>query len=74
MLAEVIRTLDDPQIGLDRLREFGASYAIQEVNGERCVPSGYWETLAFAINNAAKDLQIESSRSSEVRRCSNDGL
>lgn len=67
MLADVIRTLDDPQIGLDRLREFGASYAISENQGERRVPSGYWDTLAFAMNNAAKDLQVESSRSSEVK-------
>lgn len=37
-----------------------------ESNGIRRVPTGYFEVMAFAMNNAAKDLQVESSRSSEV--------
>uniref|UniRef100_A0AC35GU07 Globin family profile domain-containing protein n=1 Tax=Panagrolaimus sp. PS1159 TaxID=55785 RepID=A0AC35GU07_9BILA len=73
MLSDVIKHLNDPQLCLNSIREFGSSYA-SEPSPEGCsssprphVPSAFWETFIFALNNAAKDMQVEtSSRSSEV--------
>uniref|UniRef100_A0A915EG41 Globin family profile domain-containing protein n=1 Tax=Ditylenchus dipsaci TaxID=166011 RepID=A0A915EG41_9BILA len=68
-LNEVIRTLEEPRLTTDRLLEFGAEYALYLTSDAEIraaiVPSNYWETLIFGFNNAAKDLQVESSRGSE---------
>ncbi|KAI6213607.1 hypothetical protein M3Y94_00170100 [Aphelenchoides besseyi] len=66
-----IRTLEDPHSTIDRLHEFGAShfyvYGSEDCkkNSKHRIPSAYWETFIFALNKAAKDLQVESSRGSE---------
>uniref|UniRef100_A0A914YDQ7 Globin family profile domain-containing protein n=1 Tax=Panagrolaimus superbus TaxID=310955 RepID=A0A914YDQ7_9BILA len=73
MLSDVIKYLNDPQLCLNSIREFGSSYASEpSPEGSRNSPrphvsSAFWETFIFALNNAAKDMQVEtSSRSSEV--------
>jgi hypothetical protein len=70
MLNEVMRSLEEPRLTIDRLLEFGAEYALclnadAELRAAPHVPSSYWDTLIFGFNNAAKDLQVESSRGSE---------
>uniref|UniRef100_A0A7E4V7M8 GLOBIN domain-containing protein n=1 Tax=Panagrellus redivivus TaxID=6233 RepID=A0A7E4V7M8_PANRE len=72
MLNDVIRYLDEPTRSLNSIREFGAAYAAApSPSGESSaprphVPSAFWDAVIFALNNAAKDMQVEtSSRSSE---------
>ncbi|KAI6241942.1 hypothetical protein M3Y99_00269800 [Aphelenchoides fujianensis] len=69
-LNETIRHLDDPATAVDKVHEFGASHVfIYEPNdsahAKHRLPSAYWDALLFALNKAAKDLQVESSRGSE---------
>ena len=71
-LSDVIRHLSEPQLSLNSIREFGSSYASEpspegSSSPRPHVPSAFWDAFTFALNNAAKDMQIEtSSRSSEV--------
>ncbi|CAD5224530.1 unnamed protein product [Bursaphelenchus okinawaensis] len=59
---EVIRSFDHPRTSIDRLQELGALHANTYLKSdERKVPGSYWDGLVFAINYAAKDLQVESS-------------
>ena len=72
MLSDVIKNLEEPQRCLNSIREFGSNYAIElgsDLNYPKPhVPSAFWDALIFSLNNAAKDMQVEtSSRSSEVR-------
>lgn len=71
VLTDVIRHLDEPQQCLNSIREFGSNYASElgsdSSNLRPHVPSSFWDALIFSLNNAAKDMQVEtSSRSSEV--------
>jgi hypothetical protein len=73
MLTDVIKHLNEPQQCLNSIREFGSSYATEispdgtdSYSPRPHVPSAFWDALIFALNNAAKDMQVEtSSRSSE---------
>jgi len=70
MLSDVIKNLEEPQRCLNSIREFGSNYAIElgsDLNYPKPhVPSAFWDALIFSLNNAAKDMQVEtSSRSSE---------
>ena len=71
-LTDVIRHLNEPQFSLNSIREFGSSYASEpspegSSSPRPHVSSAFWDTFIFALNNAAKDMQVEtSSRSSEV--------
>ncbi|CAD5231880.1 unnamed protein product [Bursaphelenchus xylophilus] len=60
---EVIRSFEHPRTSIDQLQELGALHAntYLKASEERKVPSNYWDGLVFAINYAAKDLQVESS-------------
>lgn len=70
-LNSVIRMFDEPQKSISLLHEFGAfhlsTYEKENAIKAQKLPAAYWETLIFAINSSAKDLQlVESSRGSEV--------
>lgn len=68
----MIRQFDEPDKVVSLLHEFGAFHLNTYEKDNACdikaqkLPASYWESLIFAINNSAKDLQVESSRGSEV--------
>lgn len=69
----MIRNLYDAEKSLGALHEFGALHYSNLEQETPCelkaykLPAAYFDSLIFAVNNAAKDLQVESSRGSEVR-------
>ncbi|KAH7730499.1 Protein T19C4.5 a [Aphelenchoides avenae] len=76
-LNDVVRALEEPTLATDRLLEFGAAYAFEDSpsqHSRRHIPSAYWDAIVFALNNAAKDLQVqsESSRGSESPSMANE--
>uniref|UniRef100_A0A0K0FAP5 GLOBIN domain-containing protein n=1 Tax=Strongyloides venezuelensis TaxID=75913 RepID=A0A0K0FAP5_STRVS len=64
-LVECIEHIYDNTSVLDRLREFGASYASNQ-NAFKGVPMNFWDRLQAAIFNAARELKYFNGRMPEV--------
>ncbi|KAI6189858.1 GLOBIN domain-containing protein [Aphelenchoides bicaudatus] len=72
-LDSLIRNLDEPEKCVGLLHEFGSSHLSTYEKDNACekmqkLPGSYWDSIIYAINNCAKDLQVESSRGSESPR------
>uniref|UniRef100_A0A0K0ED24 GLOBIN domain-containing protein n=1 Tax=Strongyloides stercoralis TaxID=6248 RepID=A0A0K0ED24_STRER len=60
-LLECIEHIYDNSSVLDRLREFGASYALNQ-NAFKGIPMNFWDRLQAAIFNAARELKYFDGR------------
>ncbi|CEF61092.1 Globin, structural domain-containing protein [Strongyloides ratti] len=64
-LLECVEHIYDNSSVLDRLREFGASYALNQ-NAFKGIPMNFWDRLQAAIFNAARELKYFDGRMMEV--------
>uniref|UniRef100_A0A0N4Z8W9 GLOBIN domain-containing protein n=1 Tax=Parastrongyloides trichosuri TaxID=131310 RepID=A0A0N4Z8W9_PARTI len=64
-LIECIEHIHDDSLVLDRLREFGASYALNQ-NAFKGVPMNFWDRLQAAIFNAARELKYSNGKRIEI--------